>query len=192
MTKYILHGGGVDPKTGNNDSFYTELMADVSEGDVVLLVYFASRATDDSDNIANITALCRQLAPSKNLTLEIATETEFEEQAKRADVVYFRGGSTEKLIETLKQFPDLKSLLENKDKTVAGLSAGAYALSTLYPSHYASEVMSGFGVVPLRVVTHWQSETMSSQTGSVEMLQNTQTDLSLVILREGEWCAVRQ
>ena len=45
----------------------------------------------------------------------------------------------------------------------------------------------GLAIVPVRVVTHFQSEKMPPKAGAVEALKNTAQDLRLIILREGEW-----
>jgi len=192
MTKYIFHGGGVNPETGTNDSFYTELMKDLPDGGTVLLVYFASRTDDNSERIAYDTEACKSFTTVKNVNVVIASRENFIEEAKGTDVVYLRGGSTEKLLDTLREYSNLKDAFEIKNKTVAGSSAGAYALSTLYSCHYTDRAAEGLGIVPVRVVTHYESTKMPPRDGSVEILKNTQTDLDLIILKEGEWSVVSQ
>ena len=190
MTKYIFHGGGTRKNTDNNDSFYEVLMKEVPQNGIILLVYFASRTDDNSDKIAYDTQKCIEFSQQKGPVVHVATINNFLKEADEADVIYIRGGSTEKLINVLRQFPDLKLVFENKNKIVAGSSAGAYALSTLYSSHYEDVIGEGLGIVPVRVVTHYQSNTMPPKEGSVTLLRNTSADLELIILKEGEWCTV--
>jgi len=192
MTKYIFHGGGVNPETGANDSFYTELMKDLPDGGTVLLVYFASRTDDNSERIAYDTETCKKFTTVENVSVNVASEENFIEEAKEADVIYLRGGSTEKLLDTLREYPNLKEVFENKNKTVAGSSAGAYALSTLYSCHYIDRAAEGLGIVPVRVVTHYESTKMPPKDGSVEILNETRTELDLIILKEGEWFVVNR
>jgi peptidase E len=187
MTKYIFHGGGTRKESGNNDSFYTELMKDVPTDGVVLLVYFASRTEDNSDRIAYDSEKCKKFSDGRSFRIEVATMETFIDQVTNADAIYFRGGSTEKLLNTLKQFPELKSAFENKDKTVAGSSAGAYALSTWYSSHYENIAAPGLGIVPVRVVTHFKSETMPPKDDAIKVLQMTHPELPLITLEEGAW-----
>lgn len=187
MTKYIFHGGGTRKESGNNDSFYVELVKDVPDNGIVLLVYFASRTEDNSDRISYDSGKCKGFSSGKKFAIEVATMETFIEQAMNADTIYFRGGSTEKLLNALKQFPKLKSAFENKDKTVAGSSAGAYALSTWYSSHYEDMAAPGLGIVPVRVITHFKSETMPPKDGAIERLKITDTELPLITLKEGEW-----
>lgn len=182
MTKYIFHGGGA-----GSDDFYAELVKEIPSKGTVLLVYFASRTDDNSDRIAYDTQKCKEFSLGKDIVVQVATLEGFEQQAAVSDAIYFRGGSTEKLINALKQFPSLKAALENKPKTVAGSSAGAYALSTLYSCHYEDRAAEGLGVVSVRVVTHYESKSMPPRERSVEMLRNIRNDLDLIVLREGEW-----
>ena len=192
MTKYIFHGGGTRKESGNNDSFYAELVKDIPEHGLLLLVYFASRTADNSERIAYDTQKCREFSNGKDFDVEVATIGEFINQITKADAIYFRGGSTEKLLNTLKQFSDLKSCFENKTKTVAGSSAGAYVLSTLYSSHYEDIAAPGLGIVPVRVITHFRSEKMPPKEGAIEALKETRQDLGLITLEEGEWKVVIQ
>ncbi len=192
MTKYIFHGGGTRKESGNNDSFYKELVSEVPSEGILLLVYFASRTEDNSDKIAYDTQKCREFSNSNDLAVRVATTDNFTDQVAQADAIYFRGGSTQKLLDTLKQYPDLKPYFENNNKTVAGSSAGAYALSTLYSSHYEDKAESGLGIVPVRVITHYKSETMPPRDGAIKALMETREDLQLIILEEGQWQSVTQ
>ena len=53
----------------------------------------------------------------------MANEKSFAEQTKSANVIYFNGGTTLKLLESLKKIPTLKNSLNGK--IIAGESAGA-------------------------------------------------------------------
>ena len=192
MTKYIFHGGGTGKKSGNNNSFYMELVKDIPKNGLLVLVYFASRTEDNSDRIAYDTQKCREFAGGKNFDVQVATTDNFIEAITKADAIYFRGGSTEKLLNTLKKFANLKPYFENKSKTVAGSSAGAYALSTLYSSHYEDNASPGLEIVPVKVITHYKSETMPPKEGAIKILKDTRQDLQLITLEEGEWESVVQ
>lgn len=186
MNKYIFHGGGSAKNVTSNNTFFHELVKDAPENGIVLLVYFASREDDYSDRIAYDTEKYKA-ATNKKLTVMIAHKDDFIKQALEADVIYLRGGSTEKLITTPKEYPELEKVLVNKPKTIAGSSAGAYALSTYFSSHYEDIAASGLGIVPVRVITHYESEKMSPRAGAIEALRNTARELPLITLRETEW-----
>lgn len=185
MTKYIFHGGGTAGESGSNDSFFHEISRDVKEGGSILLVYFASRSDDSSEKAEQDMHKLKNAAEGKQLRFVVATHEAFLSQIAEADAVYLRGGSTEKLLAALSVYPNLKEHFAGK--TIAGSSAGAYVLSTLYSSHYEDAVAHGLGIVPVKVVTHYQSEKMPPKMGSVEALKKVSADLPLIILKEGEW-----
>jgi peptidase E len=185
MTKYIFHGGGLSLESDSNHGFYKEIVKDIPVNGTVLLVYFASRSDDNSERIALDTTRLKELTGKPALHILIANETDFISQIKESDAIFIRGGSTEKLLNILYAYPDLKNSFEGK--TIAGSSAGAYALSTFYSSHYEDCAAEGLGIVPVRVVTHYKSEKMPPKAAAIEALQNAAPELKLIMLKEGEW-----
>jgi peptidase E len=161
----------------------------VPKNGTVLLVYFASRTDDNLDRIPLDTEQCKKFSEGKSLDVIVATPEDFSNQLAGADAVWFRGGSTEKLLTALRAYPNLKEELVGK--TVAGSSAGAYALSTYFSSHYEDVIAEGLGIVPVRVATHLGSSTMPPRPGAVEALKNTAKELYLIELHEGEWKVVQ-
>lgn len=186
MNKYIFHGGGSTKGEIGNQTFFRELVKDVPENGTVLLVYFASREDDYTERMMYDTEKCNE-STSKKLNIVVANKANFIQQVLSADAIYLRGGSTEKLINTLKEYPDFTNSLQNKNITVAGSSAGAYALSTLYSSHYEDIAAEGLGIVPVRVVTHYLSEKMPPREEAIKILKKTKQELPLVTLEETEW-----
>lgn len=102
--------------------------------------------------------------------------------------MYFHGGSTNKLLETLRTYPDLKPLLEGK--TIAGSSAGAYAIAQFGASHSEDAVREGLGLAPLRVICHDESAELPPAPGAVALLKETSKNLELVSLKDCEWKVV--
>jgi peptidase E len=186
MNKYIFHGGCSTQENNDNTTFFAEVVKEIPKDGTLLLVYFAARNDDYTERIAFDSRKYRN-ATDTDFNIEVATRENFIHQVKDADCIYLRGGSTEKLINTLKEYPEFRSALKNKSKTVAGSSAGAYALSTYFSSHYKNSASDGLGIVPVRVITHFESEKMPPKAGAVETLKNTAAELPLIILKEAEW-----
>lgn len=184
MTTFIFHGGGMNPVTGTNDTFYQELVKNIPERGIVLVVYFASREDDNSNRILYDTEKCQQFGKA-HINVQVATPENFLQEVARADAIYLRGGSTEKLLTALRPYANLNSCFAGK--TVAGSSAGAYALSTYFSSHYEDVAAEGLGIAPARVVTHYQSDSMPPRSAAIEALKQTALELPLIILKEGEW-----
>ena len=155
-TKIILHGGFAGHINIQNDSFFKEILKDTSDNHKVLLIYFAK----DIDKIpiikAEDIAQFKRNEGRKKVSFEVAKENIFTEQVKTAHIIYIHGGNTFKLLETMKKFPNLKKLFE--DKTVAGESAGAYVLSTAFYSKNAGGMFRGLGLVPVQTICHYTGE----------------------------------
>jgi peptidase E len=188
MTKFILHGGFTREANDLNDSFFRELLNGVPDNSTILFVYFASRTEEEIPIKSEILIKkCTDATLAKNLKFKIATEEGFLKEIKGARVIFLSGGSTSKLLKTLRLYPDLTPFLEGK--TIAGSSAGAYALAAVGASHSDESVREGLGIVPLRVICHFESEKLPPSQASVKVLINTMTNLELVTLKDFEWKA---
>lgn len=185
MTKFILHGGFTRKDNGLNHAFHEEFARGIPAGGTVLHVYFASRSDDTSEVFEEHKRNIIEHAHGKNLNFLFATKENFLDQITQSDAVQLHGGSTNKLLTVLRTYPDLKPLVENK--TVAGSSAGAYALARFGASHSEEIVRKGLGLVPLRVVCHYESPDLPPNAASVSALKNTAQDLELVLLKDFEW-----
>lgn len=183
-TKFILHGGYTREQNELNEGFFKELAQSVPDGGTILLVYFASddigKFEDDKKRISNF-------VENKEVTFVKATENDFINQVKNADVIYLRGGDTQKLKTQLSIYPELyESIL---GKTIAGSSAGAYVLSKYYYSNSKEEVFEGFGFLPIRVICHHQSKIhpVSADIDPLTKIDRFDNGLELVLLRDYEW-----
>lgn len=129
-------------------------------------------------------------ADNKKLNIVTATEDDFMNQIEKADSIYIRGGETDKLINTLKQYPDFKEVIKNK--IISGSSAGAYVLSTYYASASKGGIHKGLGILPLRVICHYQSEIhkideSKKHEDPVALIEEYPKDLELIVLKDYEW-----
>ena len=156
-TKVLLHGGFTKKENESNDSFFREFAKDIPNNGIVLIVLFAAREEITEERFEEFCDKFRAQAPEKTLQFEIATKESLLEQLEKADAIYIQGGSTNKLLATLREYDQdiLKSTLQGK--TVAGSSAGAYAIAQAGASHDKPEVRDGLGILPVRVVCHYQS-----------------------------------
>ncbi len=155
-TKYILHGGFTSHINAENDKFFKEILKDSPDNPKVLLVYFAKEKEEVLDSKTKTIAQFEKNKGNKNLSFEIADEKQFEEQIKKADIIYLHGGNTLKLLNALKKFSNLKKLFN--EKTIAGESAGAYVLSTYFYNAKENRVSEGLGFVPVKIICHWTEE----------------------------------
>jgi peptidase E len=189
MTTCILHGGFNRKQNTLNESFYKEIASHTPEEGTVLYVYFATEVESEID-VRYREHQGRILAHSrdKHLKSKLATREAFTEQLKGADTVLINGGDPVKLMSALHAVPNIEELL--RGKTLAGSSAGAYALSSYYYSLVPIPgVYQGLGIAPVRVVCHLESETPERVKGedAIALLDRYPHELELVVLRDYEW-----
>lgn len=185
MTKYILHGGFTREDNELNRAFYAEFMKDVPDGGTVLLVYFAVRDEGDTEKVNEHIEICKNASEGKSVHFVIASREHFLDQVAQADALFFNGGSTSKLMQELEPFLINETIFEGK--TVAGSSAGAYMLATYGASHSEDVLRQGSGLVPVRLVCHFESEKLPPSSLSVELLKSAAPELKLVYLKDYEW-----
>lgn len=175
-TKFILHGG-FNPEQLNEDNyaFYEEILRDASDDAKILLVPFAKDTDRISVAIAKVSKRFEEVRGTKNISISVATEEGFINQIKNSDIVYFHGGVSLKLLNTLKQYPDIKTFLQGK--VVAGESAGANVLCKLFYSPRAEGVFEGLGLLPIKIIPHYKD-------GDVVKLDGTDPALEVLLLPE--------
>lgn len=92
-------------------------------------------------------------------------------------MVYLHGGRTVRIMEVLSKYPDIKQILSGR--TIAGDSAGANVLGKYFYSKNAQEIGKGLGMLPLKIVAHYQD-------GTPNPLADTEPELETLSLREYE------
>ena len=188
MTKYIFHGGYTQTNNELNRTFYEEITRDIPDGGAVLLCYFASPDENNSNRFREDSDRLKEQSHGKNLTFLLANERDFVEQLKQANALYIRGGSTPKLLGILRKFPNFKDNLDGK--TVAGSSAGAYAIarySAFHDDESGGQIREGLGLLPLRVVCHYESLDLPPNPKAFSSLKNMGKEFDLVLLKDFEW-----
>jgi peptidase E len=160
MTKYILHGGETGIPNKYNEAFYKEWVKDFKNDFIptILLVYF-SRPIEEWKNLEKQDKERFAKYTNNRLVNFIVSDIDlniFQNQVKEADVVYIRGGSSEKLMDFLFPIKDkLLSMLDNK--VYAGSSAGVMILSDFMKST-STDWKKGFSLLPINSFVHFSEE----------------------------------
>ena len=175
-TKVLLHGGFAGHINTQNDVFFKEILKDVSNTTKVLLVLFAKSADKVSVNRDEDIAQFERNKGDKTISYQLADEESFVEQVKTSDAIYFHGGDTLKLLDTLKKFGDLKELF--RGKIIAGESAGAYVLSKYFHSERAGGVFEGLGIVPVKTICHYTEKSKDRE----DLLKECSPELETLLL----------
>jgi peptidase E len=155
-TKFILHGGYSGHINEQNDSFFREILKNAPDKLNVLLVCFAKGIDKVPVAVKEDKDQFERNKGSRSISFQVADEKCFVEQVKSADIIYLHGGNTLKLLEALKKFPRLRELLAGK--VVAGDSAGAYVLSSVFYSKTENGLCQGLGFVPVKIICHYVGE----------------------------------
>lgn len=157
-TRYILHGGNAQDKNNENIKFFKEILKYCKNEANILLVQFAATPEKQEIYKARHISQFEEAKDDKKLNYQVATNENFNEQLKWADVIYLcgssGGGATTKLIESLRKFDNLKTKID--DKTIAGESAGTNSLTTICYSK-SGGIIRGLGLVPFKSIVHYVS-----------------------------------
>jgi hypothetical protein len=84
---------------------------------------------------------------------DYARADDFLDQVKAFDILYFHGGHTRTLLDTMGQFGDLKKLF--KGKTVVGSSAGANMLAKNFWSSTLQKPFKGKATLDINIMVHY-------------------------------------
>ncbi len=187
MTKYILHGGATKIDSEENNKFFKEIVADLADYSRVLLIYFARDEDTWENRLSQEEKKFNLAAGEKKILLTVATKNipQLIEDIKDSDAIYICGGDTPKLIDVIKEVPDLKSLLQNK--TIAGSSAGAYVLSKYYYSKDLKSIGEGLGILPIKSFCHY----FETDEKEVKELEDYKEKLELLKIPETKFMVLK-
>ncbi|VAW32672.1 hypothetical protein MNBD_CPR01-533 [hydrothermal vent metagenome] len=190
-TKFILHGGYTREENDLNRGYFVEMVRCISDGGNILLVYFASKDEGVKEKYQKDSVRLQSFSEGKTIHTIKATEENFIDEVQNADVIYLRGGDTQKLKNTLDKYPDFIEVV--KGKIISGSSAGAYVLARYYFINSLNKVMEGYGCVPARVACHYESKIhpIPENVDLVSEMEKYDNDLELILLKDYEW-AVRE
>lgn len=160
MTKYILHGGETNVSCENNRAFYREWVKDFADDKVptILLVYYSRPEDIWNDLIESDKERFAKYTDDRKAHFVIASSNmdEFKAQIKNADVLYFRGGEPQKIVNTMSSIKDeFISLLDGK--VFAGSSAGVMFLS-VYSRSRSRDWQQWLGLLPINSIVHYSDE----------------------------------
>lgn len=182
MTKYILHGGYTREPNSDNDTFFREMTQGLTGKVSVLLNYFATVEEPRNEQyFKEEKERLLQNSENKDLEFEIAKVDKLKEQLEKADVMYIRGGSSKKLLEAISKTPNLEKLFEGK--TIAGSSAGAYALSKYFWNNDSGKLREGLGILNIKCFCHYKTEDKEDLKKLLEYKEN----LPIITLPDYKW-----
>ena len=188
-TKYILIGGYVTKAQDGGKAFCEELIDGFKEPIKILDCTFARPIEDWEATFEKDKVFFSRNLPERKLELVLAKPDKFIEQVKWADSIYIRGGENKPLFNELRKHKDWEKELNNK--TLAGTSAGAHAISKYYYGLDGRDVIKeGLGLLPVNVVVHYRSDYNAPNIDwdrADVVIEDYEEDLEVIKLREGEF-----
>ena len=192
MTKYILQGGGQKKFSVKKYLNLWRLLNLIPRKSRVLMVFFA-RPKEEWAMLCNETKRFRFILARWDIDYVLASDSqsEFIEQIRECDVIYFRGGNTPMLQEKLAGISNLQELL--KDKIVIGSSAGSIVFAKYYYDQDYDQVFEGLNFLPVKMITHYKSTgdyAATSGDDKLKMLNDYKEKLPTYAIRETEFVII--
>ena len=176
LTKYILHGGNAGEINNDNNSFFREMTLNLDGKIKVLLNYFSRDVGEHKKLAEQDRKILFKISKNKDLEFQVANIKDFEKQLKWMNVMYMRGGITEKLMKKLKNIKNIERFFYGK--VIAGSSAGAYALSKYYYGNDSKRLGKGLGIINIKCYCHCKPK----DTKIVRKIMRYKEKLPLILL----------
>lgn len=189
MTTYILHGGEASRPTEDNRKFFRKMTDSVSDHSTILLVFYARIEEVWQDKFEQFRKIFYDADPGKSLSFICADPNLeiFKKQIAEADLVYINGGTTQLLLDKLKDIHNLSELFQ--EKIIAGSSAGACALSRYFQTGSPGKhVREGLGILPIKVFVHYSQDRLDLLTE----LEEVREELPIYKIPEEEYIFIQE
>jgi peptidase E len=150
VTKYILAGGN-DRGVAAYPVILKEELPDNLSDLCLLSCFFSIEENEWSAKAKDWKSWFFQNLGISHYT--VADFDNFEVEIRKADIVYFHGGHSWLLLESLSKYKDLEQMLE--DKVVIGSSAGANVLANNFWSSTFKKAGKGLAMVDVNIMVHY-------------------------------------
>lgn len=186
MTTYLLHGGMIKQENASNAAYFARIAKALPEGGTLLIVLFAA----EEHRWPELFDMMKGYFASTNrsdITFIEATREGFLDEVRQADAIVIRGGETNRLLEALRSYGDLRAVFEGK--LIAGSSAGAYAFGRYNYSRSGQRIRDGLALIEAKVLCHYMSEDPNERNAddAVALMESEHAELPLIVLRDSEW-----
>jgi hypothetical protein len=195
MTKYILHGGDIRNSYDEGKAFFTDMVDGLVLKPKVLMCFFAQPEAVWNDKYMEWRVRIAASVPRYSVQFGLATHKDFKDQSEVYDALFIYGGDAALLIDTMKKLGNYREILD-KFKAIAGSSAGAIMLSKYGWDCNERKIVEGLGLVPAKVLVHFESETYGKvdergpidwQEAYDELLKYDIPNMLMLELHEGEF-----
>ncbi len=184
---YLIGGGEI--RNGETLEIDNELKKIAPEKST--FVFFGTAANDNINYINTIRTTFGDwfnvVAPTEEDGLQFAVSS-----IQSASVIYLGGGVTQSLIDHFEKWQLIEHLIvaHNRGAHIAGMSAGALALSSWYvhEEDHVMELRRGWGLVPLCTLVHAQQDSVLTAETIWRDKKNTHPHSFVAIGEGAAWC----
>lgn len=193
MTKYVINSGGINNTPDKGKRFFDEVFSNLGSNPKLLICLFAKPREDWETRYQESRDFFAEFFDNDTIPeLTLAFPDMFADQVRNADAVYIQGGDDHLVRYWLRQF-DLPRLWDGK--VVATNSAGSNALVKHFWTCDWRQLMDGFGILPIKFISHFQSEYGADDPRGVidwnkaykELEEYGDVALPVYALKEGEY-----
>lgn len=155
MSGNIYLMGGGELRNGETRLIDEDIMSLSTQGSTFVFIGFASGDNNDYANMISSVygSKFKVIVPSESKGKGFAIDA-----IKSASIIYLGGGNTDQLLRVFAEWGLVKHLSDaiNRGAHVAGMSAGAQALSTQYidEDNGPIKLREGWGIVPVCTLVH--------------------------------------
>lgn len=190
-TKYILVGGYLHKASDEGRAFCEELVKGFNFDRPVKILDCLFADTEERWEVKFKEDKERFKKYIKNFNFELADPKKFIEQVKASDVIFLRGGETERLINVLNKRGDWIKELDGK--VLAGTSAGGDVISKYSYNLDTNKIIDCLGLLPVKFIPHWCSDYNAPNIDwdkALQELKNYKENLPIYTLKEGEFVVI--
>ncbi len=184
MTKYILHGGQSIKDNPRNMEFFSEILKDMNSPTTILMVYFSREQVKRKILFETHKKLFKKSCPNQKIMFLYASDNpdEFREQVKKSQIMFIEGGSSLRLLDHLKQLPDIRKLIQNMEVYVGSSAGASLVVKYSYPST-RDQIEERLGLLLIKLINHYDE----SKKNRLKKLKSLHPELKTYALQECEF-----
>ena len=184
-TKLILNSGGIRNNLKLKKKFHQEMIKGLGKDQIkILICSFAQAREYWEEKFLESTGSIQEDLPGIKLKFSLAMPGMFEEQVKKADIIYFNGGDNHILDYWMSSYQ--LNLFEGK--IISGNSASSAYFCDSYWSNDWRSAMRGHDIVHSKMMLHYMAnKDIDWMKAEKQLAEFGNPDLPIFKLKEGEY-----
>ena len=185
-TKLILNSGGIENNPKFKKKFHQEMIDILGEKGIIciLMCSFAQPREHWERKFPEYSGSIKNDLPSQGLKFELAMPDTFEEQVKKADIIYFDGGDAFLFSYWMNKFNT--SIFSNKVLVTSSASSD-YFCDSFWSKEWKKPI-NGSAILPIKFMAHYGANPeIDWMKAEKQLAEFSNPDLPIFKLKEGEY-----